>query len=147
MYPSRAWANSLEADFRRGMAPIRSNSAAYAELSAWHPIWQEDRAWQTLPEDGKVRVRRKFRMPTMSISLPESLKAFIEEQAAREGFGTISEYLRAILSDLQQRQAQKADLDAKLLEGVRSPTVRMTNKRWEEMERKITKRSPELDQG
>jgi antitoxin ParD1/3/4 len=86
-------------------------------------------------------------MPTMNISLPESLKTFLEEQAAREGFGTVSEYLRAILSDLQQRQTQKAELDAKLLEGVRSPTVRMTKKRWEEMERKTTRRGPKLDQG
>ena len=86
-------------------------------------------------------------MPTMNISLPESLKAFIEEQAAREGFGTVSDYLRALLGDLQKRQIQKAELDAKLLEGVRSPIVRMTKNRWEEMERKITKRSPELDQG
>jgi antitoxin ParD1/3/4 len=86
-------------------------------------------------------------MPTMNIFLPESLKAFLEEQTVREGFGTVSEYLRAILSDLQQRQVQKAELDAKLLEGVRSPTVCMTKRRWEVMERKVTRRGPKLDQG
>ena len=47
--------------------------------------------------------------------------------------------------DLQKRKAKKAALDAQLLEGVRSPTVRMTEKRWEELEQKIKKRSPELD--
>jgi antitoxin ParD1/3/4 len=85
-------------------------------------------------------------MATMNISLPESMKAFVEEQATREGYGTVSEYLRAVLRDLQKRKAQKVELDAQLLEGVRSPTVRMTRKRWEELEQKVKKRSPELDQ-
>jgi antitoxin ParD1/3/4 len=84
-------------------------------------------------------------MPTMSISLPESLKAFVEEQATQEGYGTVSEYLRAVIRDLQKRKLKKAELDAQLLEGVRSPTVRMTKKRWQELEQKIKKRSPELD--
>ena len=86
-------------------------------------------------------------MTTMKISLPESMKAFVEEQATREGYSTVSEYLLAVIRDLQKRKAQKAELDAKLLEGVRSPTVRMTKKRWEELEQKIKKRSPELDPG
>jgi antitoxin ParD1/3/4 len=86
-------------------------------------------------------------MATMNISLPESMKAFVEEQATREGYGTVSEFLLAVIRDLQKRKAQKANLDARLLEGVRSPSVRMTKKRWGELEQKITTRSPELDQG
>ena len=84
-------------------------------------------------------------MTTLNISLPESLKAFVQEQATQEGYGTVSEYLRAIIRDLQKRKAQKAALDARLLDGVRSPTVRMTKKRWQELEQRIKKRSPELD--
>jgi antitoxin ParD1/3/4 len=84
---------------------------------------------------------------TMNISLPEAMKRFVEEQAAQEGYGTVSEYLRAVIRDLQKRKAKKQALDAQLLEGLRSPTVRLTDKRWEELERKVRKRSPELDQG
>jgi antitoxin ParD1/3/4 len=83
-------------------------------------------------------------MTTMSISLPESMKAFVEEQTMQGGYGTVSEYMQAVIGDLQKRKAQKAALDAQLLEGVRSPTVRMTTKRWEQLEQKIKKRSPEL---
>ena len=83
-------------------------------------------------------------MTTMKISLPESMKAFVEEQAIREGYATVSEYLRAVIRELQERKTQKTALDAQLLEGVRSPTVRMTKKHWEELEQKIKKRSPEL---
>jgi antitoxin ParD1/3/4 len=83
-------------------------------------------------------------MTTMSISMPESMKAFVEEQATQEGYDTVSEYLQAVIGDLQKRKANKAALDARLLEGVRSPTVRMTTKHWEEREQKIKKRSPEL---
>jgi antitoxin ParD1/3/4 len=83
---------------------------------------------------------------TISISLPESMKKFVEEQAAQEGYGTVSEYLRAVIRDLQDRKTKKEELDAQLLEGLRSPTVRMTGKRWDELEQKVKKRSPELDQ-
>ena len=83
-------------------------------------------------------------MATMSISVTESMKAFLEEQTRREGYGTVSEYLRAVIRDLQKRNAKKAVLDAQLLEGQRSPTVRMTSKRWDKLEQKVKESSPEL---
>ena len=33
-------------------------------------------------------------MSTMNISLPEALKAFVDEQVAQRGYGTSSEYVR-----------------------------------------------------
>jgi antitoxin ParD1/3/4 len=33
-------------------------------------------------------------MSTMNISLPESLKSFVDEQVTTRGFGTSSEYVR-----------------------------------------------------
>lgn len=82
---------------------------------------------------------------TWNISLPSEVKAFVEEQAAREGYPTASEYLQAIILDLQRRRA-KGDLDAKLLEGLRSPAVRVTDAVWADLEGRIRERSPELDQ-
>jgi antitoxin ParD1/3/4 len=86
-------------------------------------------------------------MTTMNISLPEPMKAFIEEQAAKEGFNTVSEYLRAIIGNLQKRQKTKQELDACLLEGEQSPVIPMTDKRWAELEQKVRRRSPQLDEG
>jgi antitoxin ParD1/3/4 len=45
------------------------------------------------------------------------MKAFVEDQAAKEGFGTTSEYLRSMIRDVQKRLAKQA-LEAKLLEGL-----------------------------
>jgi len=43
-------------------------------------------------------------MSTMNISLPDSLKAFVEEQVAEKGYGTSSEYVRELIRQDQDRQ-------------------------------------------
>jgi antitoxin ParD1/3/4 len=53
---------------------------------------------------------------TMNISLPDSLKAFVEEQVAEKGYGTSSEYVRELIRRDQQRQ----QLRNLLLEGAQS---------------------------
>ncbi|MEQ1805090.1 MAG: type II toxin-antitoxin system ParD family antitoxin [Burkholderiaceae bacterium] len=42
-------------------------------------------------------------MSTMNISLPESLKTFVDDQVASRGFGTSSEYLRELIRKDQDR--------------------------------------------
>ena len=42
-------------------------------------------------------------MSTMNISLPDSLKAFVDEQVASRGFGTSSEYVRELIRKDQDR--------------------------------------------
>ena len=61
-------------------------------------------------------------MATMNVSLPDEMKTFVETQAAKEGFGTTSEYLRSVIRDAQKRLAKQA-LEAKLLEGLEGPAV------------------------
>ena len=34
-------------------------------------------------------------MSTMNISLPDGLKAFVDEQVSERGYGTVSEYVRS----------------------------------------------------
>ena len=59
-------------------------------------------------------------MTTMNISLPESLKSFVDERVAGGGFGTSSEYVR----DLIRRDQDRQRLRALLLEGAESqPTA------------------------
>lgn len=43
-------------------------------------------------------------MGTMNISLPDSLKAFVDEQVAGRGYGTSSEYVRELIRADQDRQ-------------------------------------------
>lgn len=55
-------------------------------------------------------------MGTMNISLPDSLKAFVEERVAEKGYGTSSEYVRELIRKDQDRQ----QLRNVLLEGAQS---------------------------
>lgn len=43
-------------------------------------------------------------MSTMNISLPDSLKSFVDEQVTERGYGTSSEYVRALIRKDQDRQ-------------------------------------------
>ena len=56
-------------------------------------------------------------MSTMNISLPETLKSFVDEQVADRGYGTHSEYVRVLIRNDQDRQ----HLRGLLLEGGSSP--------------------------
>jgi antitoxin ParD1/3/4 len=56
-------------------------------------------------------------MTTMNISLPESLKTFVDEQVSGRGFGTSSEYVRELIRKDQDRQ----QLRSLLLDGAGSP--------------------------
>lgn len=55
-------------------------------------------------------------MGTMNVSLPDSLRAFIDEQIALRGYGTTSEYVRELIRRDQDRQ----ELRALLLDGAAS---------------------------
>lgn len=43
-------------------------------------------------------------MSTMNISLPDALKAFVDEQVDQRGYGTSSEYVRELIRKDQDRQ-------------------------------------------
>ncbi len=53
----------------------------------------------------------------MNISLPSTLKDFVEEQAASRGYATSSEYVRELIRKDQERQR----LRGLLLDGAASP--------------------------
>ena len=56
-------------------------------------------------------------MTTVTISLPESLKEFIDHQLATKGYGNVSEYFRSLLREAQKEE-EDARLEALLLEGL-----------------------------
>jgi antitoxin ParD1/3/4 len=55
-------------------------------------------------------------MGTINISLPDSLKAFVEQQVAQRGYGTSSEYVRELIRKDQDRTT----LRSLILEGAAS---------------------------
>ena len=66
-------------------------------------------------------------MQTVTISLPESLKAFVETEVATKGFGNVSEYFRTLLREAQDRDA-KSRLEGLLLEGLASGESKAVDK-------------------
>lgn len=58
-------------------------------------------------------------MSTMNISLPDSLKAFVDEQVRQGGYGSSSEYMR----DLIRKDQDRLQLRRLLLTGAASPSA------------------------
>lgn len=58
-------------------------------------------------------------MGTMNISLPDTLRSFVDEQVGARGFGTSSEYVRELIRRDQERQ----HLRNLLLDGAASPQM------------------------
>ena len=56
---------------------------------------------------------------TMNVSLPETMKSFVEERLASDGYGTASEYIRDLIRADQKRRAE-AQLETLLLERLQS---------------------------
>lgn len=60
-------------------------------------------------------------MSTMNISLPEGLKAFVDELVQTEGYGTSSEYMRELIRRDQERRQFKEHLLVGMRSGVEGP--------------------------
>lgn len=83
-------------------------------------------------------------MTTLNLSLPDPMKEFLEAQAEKEGYGSVGDYVRSIIEDVQRREAKRA-LETKLREGLASPLAPMTDADWASLRGMIRGRSPELD--
>ena len=72
-------------------------------------------------------------MTTVTISLPESLKEFIDRQLATKGYGNVSGYFRSMLREAQKEE-EDARLEALLLEGLASgDDIPITREFWKEL--------------
>ena len=72
-------------------------------------------------------------MTTVTISIPESLKAFVEEQVRTKGYGNVSEYFRELVRDAQAREADQR-LEALLVEGLDTgDDIHVTREFWQEL--------------
>ncbi len=58
---------------------------------------------------------------TMNVSLPDTMKSFVEERLANDGYGTISEYIRELIrADQKRREEEK--LETLLLQRLQGDT-------------------------
>ena len=75
-------------------------------------------------------------MSNVSISLPDDVKAYVDEQVAKVGYASASEYFLALVQREQQRSQAKETLDDLLLEGLdsldRREGIEATDDWWEQ---------------
>lgn len=62
-------------------------------------------------------------MSTMNISLPDALKAYVDQQVGARGYGTSSEFIR----DLIRKDQETQKLRNLLLDGAKSPQLTTAN--------------------
>lgn len=74
-------------------------------------------------------------MPTVNISLPESMKDFLERQTSAGQYSSVSEYVRALIREDEKRR-ERERVEALLLEGLASESSDMTKKDWSEIHHK-----------
>ena len=73
---------------------------------------------------------------TMNISLPDALKAFVDQRVTDRGYGSHSEYVRDLVRK-DEIEAAKDELRAKLAAGFDSPP----GKPWEQLRDELMQRA------
>jgi antitoxin ParD1/3/4 len=77
---------------------------------------------------------------TMNISLPETLREFVDERVAEGDFANASDYVRALIREDRTKRADSW-LEAKLLQGLESgPAVIADDKYWEDLKAEVRAR-------
>ena len=78
-----------------------------------------------------MKTEPKDTMTSMNISLPQSMRTFIEEEIASGGYSTVSEYFRELVREAKRRKEEER-LEQLLLQALESgPATPMTKKDWE----------------
>ena len=81
-------------------------------------------------------------MATMNISLPETIKNFIDTQVQERGYSTSSEYVRELIRNDQIRQGEQK-LAALMLEGLESgPAIPVNETYWNGKRDALKQRQP-----
>ena len=79
-------------------------------------------------------------LTSLNVSLPQSLKDYVEKRVKGGGYSTPSEFIRALLRDDHRRHAHE-ELEALLLEGVNSGSpLEITPEYWQRKRRQLVAR-------
>jgi antitoxin ParD1/3/4 len=128
--PARRHGSSLEkvqqqrTDLLRRRIPARASELTVSALGTPH-----------LPNFAKFCQRRyNSGMSTMNISLPDSLKDFVDEQVNEGGYGTSSEYVRELI----RKDKDRLRLRGLLFAGAASaPTKSVDEAYFDRLRRKV----------
>ena len=81
-----------------------------------------------------------MRLASLNISLPQTLKDYVEAQVKAGGYSTPSEYVRELVRR-DQKQRTEERLEALLLEGLNSgEPIEITPEYWENKRRQLIER-------
>ena len=79
-------------------------------------------------------------MPTVCVTLPERLHAFVEAQVAKGAYGSVSDYIQGLIAEAEISQA-RAEIDMALLAGVealeRGEGRELTTADWQRLQARI----------
>ncbi len=76
-------------------------------------------------------------MKSMNVSLPDTMREYIEQQVKAGGYGSVSEYIRDLIRQDQKRKA-KEQLETLLLEGLDSGTATpISDQDWTEIRQAV----------
>jgi len=85
-------------------------------------------------------------MDTMNIALPQNMKQFVQQQVARGGYSSVSEYVRDLIR-CDQKERARAALEAEVLKGINSgESTPMTDQDWQEIRDEIRNRRARRNQ-
>lgn len=86
-------------------------------------------------------------MPTMNISLPETLKEFVEAQVRSGDYSSVSEFMRALVRQ-EQKEREREKLELRILEGLNSgDAVEVTPEMWNGLRQRLRRRDPASKRG
>lgn len=80
-------------------------------------------------------------MTSLNISLPESMREWIDQQVKDGGYSTASEFVREVLREAQKTRARR-ELEQKLVEGLESgPPIPVDDNYWKGLRNRVAKRN------
>jgi antitoxin ParD1/3/4 len=69
-------------------------------------------------------------MTSLNISIPESMKAFVDQQVARKGYSDASAYFQALV-EAEQSRNRRGEIEEQLAVALDSPSTEMTAQDWD----------------
>jgi antitoxin ParD1/3/4 len=76
---------------------------------------------------------------SIHISVPPSLREYVDGRVSTGGFGSTSDYVRALIRADQKEHARE-QLEARLLRALESPSEEMTRADWADIRREVSER-------
>jgi antitoxin ParD1/3/4 len=77
---------------------------------------------------------------SINVSLPASMKSWVDAVVSHEGYGTTSEFIRELLRQEQKRRARSEVEDAVLL-AMKDPAAPLDQAQWRHIRREVAART------